>query len=161
MNEKKNNDNNPDINLKRKIKITNYVELLILLFLCCSNNFSYFLFYILKNIIKEKKKWNFRKIKNFKRKYNFLWLDATVGKNSWNYFIIIYFLSNKDCLQTKYIIALTTIFKSISFLIYCLDLSKIYKWVIIASIILQSGSTTLSISNSHDYYFQNQSENLL
>ena len=127
MNAKKNDDNNPDIKLKRKIKITIYFELFILLFLCCSNN----------SIIKEKKSEIIEKINISKENIIFYGLMLQFGRIVGIILIIIYFLSGKDCLQIQYIIALTTLCKSIAFLIYCLDLSKIYKWVVIASIIFQ------------------------
>jgi len=127
MNKMKNSDNNPDIKLKRKVKITISVELFILLFLCCSTN----------GIIKEKKDEIMKKLSIPKENVTLYGLILQLGRLVGTFLIIFYFKHDQDCLKTKYIIALTTFCKSFAFLIYYLDLSKIYIWVFIVSIILQ------------------------
>lgn len=127
MNERKNDDNNPDIKLKRKIKITISAELFILLCLCCSTN----------SIIKENKDEIVKKLNIPKEKITLYGLMLQLGRLVGTFLMIFYFKHDQICLKIQYDIALTTFCKSFAFLIYYLDLSKIPKWVFITSIIFQ------------------------
>ena len=128
MKEKKNkDDNNPDIGINDLGKFIIYIELFILYLFCCSNNY----------IIRDTKLEIIEKLEIPEKKIAWFGIILQSGRVFGSLLIIFFVLKKKTFNNMQYATAISIFLKSFVFLIYYLDLTKKYTFLVYASTFIQ------------------------
>jgi len=127
--EKKEDDNNPDIEIKTSVKFIIYNELFFLFLFCCSNNY----------IIRDKKLEIIEKFEIPEKGLAWFGVVLQFGRVFGTFLIIAYVLICKTFKKMKYYTCASIFIKSFVFLIYCIDLFKGWTFcaMVIVSILIQ------------------------